>query len=138
MQFVDTNIFLRYLTQDDPHKAQACYQLFERAKRNEIALTTSEAVVAEVVFVLSAKRLYNLSHQDIRVRLYPLLSLPGLKLPSKRQLLHALDLYGDHPFLDFEDALSVATMERLKIAEIYSYDKDFDRLKGNTIIRIEP
>ena len=53
---------------------------------------------------------YNLSHSDIRVRLYPLLSLPGLKIPYKRQVLRALDLYSGNPTVDFEDALSVAAM----------------------------
>jgi predicted nucleic acid-binding protein len=137
MQFVDTNIFIRYLTKDDPQKAAACYHLFERAKRNEVELTTSEAVLAEIVFILSSKRLYNLARQDIRIRLYSLLSLPGLKLPNRRQYLRALELYSNNP-IDFEDALSVATMERQKIDEIYSYDKDFDRIKNSAIVRLEP
>ncbi len=33
MRFVDTNIFIRYLTNDDPRKAQACFDLFQRAKQ---------------------------------------------------------------------------------------------------------
>jgi predicted nucleic acid-binding protein len=36
MPFVDTNIFLRYLTKDDPDKAQACFELFKRAEANQI------------------------------------------------------------------------------------------------------
>ncbi|MBX2998081.1 MAG: hypothetical protein KF893_06175 [Caldilineaceae bacterium] len=36
--FVDTNFFLRYLTRDDPAKAEAYYQLLEKARKNEIAL----------------------------------------------------------------------------------------------------
>ena len=35
MRFVDTKIFIRHLTCDDPEKAQACYQLFLGAQRNE-------------------------------------------------------------------------------------------------------
>ncbi len=57
MVFIDTNIFIRFLTKDDPVKAAACYRLFEQAQRQEIELVTSEAVIAEVVFVLSSKRL---------------------------------------------------------------------------------
>jgi predicted nucleic acid-binding protein len=109
----------------------------ERAKLDDVNLTTSEAVIAEVVFVLTSKRLYNLSHQDVRIRLYPLLSLPGLKLSYKEQLLRALDLYSSNN-IDFEDALSIATMEHQAITEIYSYDEDFDRIQGSTIVRIEP
>ena len=38
----------------------------------------------------------------------------------------------------FEDALSVATMERQKIYELYSYDRDFDRIEDTEITRLEP
>lgn len=137
MQFVDTNIFIRYLTQDDPQKAETCFRLFERAKRNEVELTTSESVIAEVVFILSSKRLYNLSRQDIRIRLYPIFSLSGLKVPFRKQILRALDLYLLNN-IDFEDALSIAIMERQAISEIYSYDEDFDRIQGSAIQRILP
>lgn len=137
MYFVDTNIFIRYLTKDDAEKAAACFRLFEQAKQGIVQITTSESVLAEVVFILSSKRLYNLSRQDIRIRLYPLLTVAGLKLPRRQMYLRALDLYGNNA-VDFEDALSVAAMEQRKIAEIYSYDQDFDRMKDVAVRRIEP
>lgn len=137
MTFVDTNIFIRYLTRDDPEKASACYRLFEKAKLGQIELTTSESVIAEIVFILSSRRLYGLSHQDIRVRLYPIISLPGLKLTNRRQYLRALDLYSNNN-IDFEDAISIAAMERQKISLIYSYDEDLDQVKGCEVSRIEP
>jgi predicted nucleic acid-binding protein len=133
--FDDANIFIRHLTRDDPEKAQACFDLFRRAERNEINLTTSEAVIAEVVYVLSSKQLYNLPREHIRELLRPLLSLPGLKLPQRRMYLRALDLYAIYA-IDFEDALLVAQMERRKVTEVYSYDRDLDQVDGVT--RLEP
>ncbi len=135
MRFIDANIFLRHLTCDDPEKAEACFALFQRAERNEVALTTSEAVIAEVVHVLASRRLYNLPREEIRALLYPLLSIRGLKLPRRRTFLRALDLYAGST-LDYEDALAVAWMERQRIREIYSYDGRFDRAPG--IKRLEP
>ncbi len=136
MQFVDTNIFLRHLTGDDPKKAQACFQLFQKAERNEIQLTTSQVVIAEVVYVLSSsKQVYNLSREEIRSRLYPLLSMQGLKLTHRKMYLRALDLYATYP-LDFEDALIVAHMERQKIKEVFTYDRGFDRM--SSVKRLEP
>ena len=134
-QFVDTNIFLRHLTKDDPQKARACFELFKKAERDEVALTTSEAIIAEVVYVLSSKRTYNLSHDTIKKCLYPLLSLKGFKLPRQRVYLRALELYGSYK-MDFEDCLSLAHMERQQLKEIYSYDQDFDQVKN--VKRIEP
>jgi predicted nucleic acid-binding protein len=135
MRFVDTNIFIRHLTRDDPEKAQACYQLFLSAQRNEVALTTSEAVIAEVVYVLSSKQLYNLPREQIRALLYPLLTLRGFKLSGREIYLRALDVYASSD-LDFEDAIAVAHMERHQLSEIYSYDRHFDQMSGLT--RLEP
>ena len=137
MRFLDTNVILRYLTRDDESKADACYRLFQRVKQGEEELFTCEAIVAEVTYVLSSPRApYQLSHGEVRDRLLPVLTLRGLKLPQKRTCLRALDLYASSPFLDFEDALAVAHMEQRGVAEIVSYDKDFDRLTG--IRRTEP
>jgi len=135
MRFVDTSIFIRHLTRDDPEKAQACYQLFLSAQRNEVALTTSEAVIAEVVYVLSSKQLYNLPREQIRALLYPLLTLRGLKLSGREAYLRALDVYASSD-LDFEDAITVANMERHQLSEIYSYDRHFDQMSSLT--RLEP
>lgn len=135
MQFIDANVFIRHLTGDDPEKAQACLDLLQRAERKEITLTTSESVIAEVVYVLSSNELYDLPREEIRALLHPLLSLPGLRLTHRRMYLRALDLYAAYP-IDFEDAVVVAQMERQKITELYSYDRDFDHVAG--ITRLEP
>ena len=135
MQFIDANIFIRHLTNDVPDKAQACLELFQKAQRREVALTTSEAVIAEVVYVLSSKQLYHLPREEIRKLLYPLLSLSGLKLTHRKVYLRALDLYATYP-IDFEDAVLVAQMERQGVTELYSYDRDFERVPG--ITRLEP
>ena len=135
MQFVDTNIFLRYLTRDDPEKAQACLNLFQRAARGEITLFTTETIIAEIVYVLSSPRLYNLSREGIRQRLLPLLTLSGLRMPNRRVVLRALELYESEP-VDFEDALAVAHMAQQDIELIISYDRDFDRF--SQIARSEP
>lgn len=137
MKFVDTNIFIRYLTQDDPGKGAACLALFQRVQAGQEELHTSETVIAEIVYVLRSPRIgYRLTPDEIQVRLRPVLTLPGLKLPQKRACLRALDLAVQYPALDFEDVLAVAHMEYAKLAEVLSYDTGFDRVQG--IARREP
>lgn len=138
MTFLDTNIFLRFLTRDEPHKAEACRALFQRLDRRAEQATTSEAVLAEVVYVLSARSGvgYGLAPAEVAGRLKPLLSVAGLRLAHKRWLNRALDLYAAQPFLDFEDALSLAHMERQGLTVATSYDRDFDKIPGVT--RQEP
>ena len=135
MMFLDANIILRYLTRDDPVKAERCFNLLKKADRGEIELITSEAVIAEVVYVLSSPKVYAVSRERIRSLLIPIISLRGLKLSSRKLYLRALDLYAALA-IDFEDALAVAHMERHGISQTLSYDAHFDRVAG--IERCEP
>lgn len=135
MMFLDANIFIRYLTRDDPTKVQACLELLQRVQAGEQA-TTSEVILAEVAYVLSSPRLYKLSHADVSARLRPLLLLRGLQFPNKRRVLRALDLYGTHPQLDFEDCLTAAQIEQQGIDTLIRYDRGFDRLA--VVKRLEP
>ena len=135
MQFIDSNVFLRFLTKDDPVEAERVKALLQQAERGEVELLTSETAIAELVFVLSSPRLYKLSRGAVRTVLLPVVSLEGLKLPNRSVFVRALDLYATTP-MNFVDALAVAQMERRKVTEIYSYDEHFDRVAG--IKRIQP
>ena len=135
MEFLDTNIFLRFLTGDDPDRSASASALFERVELAELTVTTSESVVVEIVQVLSSKVLYNAPRSEIRHQLRKVLSLPGLVLPHKRSYLRALDIYSATN-LDFVDAISTAHVERAHAGRIISYDRDFDRIEG--IVRAEP
>lgn len=134
-KFVDTNIFIRFLTDDDKIKAKSCFDLFQKANKKEILLTTSESVLAEVVYILSSKQLYNLEAEYICQILSPIIEIKGLKFASKKFFKKALRIYAEFN-IDFEDALSVSHMYYTGIKEIYSFDKDFD--KFDEIKRLEP
>jgi predicted nucleic acid-binding protein len=140
MTFIDTNIFLRYLARPatplDEQKYQACARLFQRVQAGEEEITTTEAVIAEVVYVLTSPRQYGLSADDSAARLRPILTLRRFTLPHKRAYLRALDLFATTRGLDFEDALVVAHLERQRLTDLYSYDTDFDQF--STVVRLEP
>ena len=137
MKFLDTNIIIRFLTRDDEEKAEACYQLLQRASRGVETLLTCEAIITEVVYVLSSKRApYKLTHDEIRSRLTPIIAIRGLRLPQKHIYINALNIYAEHRSFDFEDALAIAHMQHEGITEIISYDRDFDLVPD--IQRVEP
>ena len=136
LPFLDTNIVIRYLTQDDPDQSARAKALLDQVEAGTLQVTTSETVLGELVFVLSSKRLYNLPREEIRAYLAAFLGLKGLRLPNKRMYLRALELYATIPRLDFADALHVAEMERRKLTTIISFDEDFDDIEG--ITRREP
>ena len=135
MEYLDTNVILRYLTQDDPRQAEQARLFLEQVEAGATTVTTSEAVIVEVVYVLSSRALYNLPRPEIKTHLTNIISLRGLKLPNKRTYLKALDLYAGTS-MDFVDALNVAHMERSGIGTIVSFDRDYDGIAG--IHRREP
>ena len=85
MIFLDANIFLRYLIEPDGPDNLARHDisaaLFEAIELGDESATTSEAVLAEVAYILTSKRQYNLPTVEIAAYLAPIIRLPGLSLP---------------------------------------------------------
>ncbi len=136
IKFVDTNMFLRYFTNDDEKKAQKVRLLFERVSANEEILFTSESVIAEIVYILSSKNLpYKVPREKIRELILSIIRLRSMRLENKDIIIMALDIYSASS-IDFEDTVSIAFMETRNIEKIYSYDTDFEKFKK--IERIEP
>lgn len=132
LQFLDTNIFIRHLRQDDPVLSPKATAIFSRIEQAEIRVRTSDTVIFETVFTL--QRTYKLPKDLIADALLPLIELPALILPGKTVYPGAFALYRTAP-LGFADCYHVALMQRLGIAEIFSFDTDFDRVPG--IVRKE-
>jgi uncharacterized protein len=133
--FVDADVIVRLLTGDDLRKQSQSAALFERVDRGEIALRTPVTTIADVVYVLSSPRLYNVARPAIVEMLTVLLRLPDFQVDNKTQVMAALDLFSSTR-VDFGDALIAAGMLLSSTPTLYSYDKDFDRLEG--VARVEP
>jgi predicted nucleic acid-binding protein len=142
MIFLDANYVLRYLVQPDSLANQLRHDtasaLFEAIARGDEVATTSEAVLAEVAFVLSSKRQYGLPAVTVAAYLGPILRLSGLKLPRgrKRLYLRALDLWVDRPKLGFVDALTAAMIEHTEV-RLATFDSDFSALANISIWRAQ-
>jgi predicted nucleic acid-binding protein len=131
MIFLDANIFLRALIQSsDPvirqmHELAAA--LLRQAERGEVEVTTSDAVIAEVAFILTSKTHYQLPVGDAAARIATLLRLRGMKLRDKRVVLRALDLWAAYPRLGFVDALTASYAQQPGVV-LATFDSDFDQI----------
>jgi predicted nucleic acid-binding protein len=134
-EFVDTDVFIRLITGDDPVKQAAAEVLFQQVEARVLTLRAPDTVIADAVFVLTSPRLYALPRTLIREKLAHLVGLPGFLVHNRRLLLRAPDTFATTN-LDFGDAMIVATMERRGATTLYSYDHDFDRMPS--ISRREP
>jgi predicted nucleic acid-binding protein len=127
LPFLDTNVFLRHLRQDDPVLSAKATAIFRRIEQDELRVHTSEIVVFETVFTL--QRLYKHSKDRIADAVLPLLELKGIVLPRKRIYRKVFALYRETS-LGFADCYHVAFVEQLQTSEILSFDTDFDRIPG--------
>ena len=128
---IDSNVFLRYLTWDDPEKAERCKELFKRLEFGTETAILSEITLAEVVWTL--QKFFKLEKSSIRDILNSILNFKGLRIQNKEVILRALDIYANHN-VDFPDAYISELSKELK-AKVYSYDKDISKLGAK---RTEP
>ena len=132
---IDTNLFIRALTNDHPTRSVAAGAFLRRIERGEITVEAPVTAIADAVFVLASPRLYNLPRPQVQALLTTLVRLPHLRIASRQMVLRALVLFG-HTTLDFGDCCLVAHLQEAGGTEIYSFDRDFDRIAG--ITRREP
>jgi len=127
--FLDTNIYLRHLRQDHAVHSPKASAIFAQIEQGQLRLRTSDTVAFEVVFTL--ERTYKQPRPLIAQGLLSLLDLPGVILPGKRRYHRVFDLYVNQG-LPFADAFHAVLMDSLGIREIFSFDRDFDRIPGVT------
>ena len=124
--FVDTNVFLRFLTNDDPAKAKRAEALFKKAVKGAVELRTSLLVVAEMVWTLES--FYALEKQDVADKVAVILNTPNLACPEARVIRQALDLYVQQN-IDFIDAYHACFLKSEGLDRIATFDrKHFGRV----------
>lgn len=132
-KFIDTNIFLRYLTKDDPSRYDKCREIFKNAIEGKITIATSGMVIAELIWTLLSY--YKVPKADVVEKISIIVSTKNLYIPDKDIIADALVLYS-RKNIDYIDAYNAVFMKNHGVDEIYSYDGDFDAIEG--IKRAEP
>jgi len=131
--FIDSNIFLRYLLQDNKKMYQECLHFFNCSKKSGKNIYTSSIIFTEVYWVLL--KVYCLPKKEIILFLQSVLSFKTLRFTEFFNLSLALNLLSKHN-VKFIDCLISAHSDIQKgIMALVSYDRDFDKLG---IKRLEP
>ena len=133
MIFVDASVFLRYLVQpvtpQDQISERQAAALFALVDTGAVEVTTSEAILAEVAFILTSPRHYGAPRSVAAAGLKALLRPRGCRMPAKELALRALDLWVAHPVLSFPDALGAASSS-LRGYELATFDIALSRTPG--------
>ena len=118
--FVDTNVFLRYLTNDVPKQADAVEHLLRRAGAGEVVLVTGILVIAEIVWTLES--FYKLSRVDIQEKVRAIINTPGLEVYERIVISQAVSDYVDRN-VDFVDAYNASWMLAQGIRSVRTFDR---------------
>lgn len=125
--FADTNLFLRFLTDDVPAQADAVEVLLQRAAKGKVNLVTTSMVIAEIVWTLES--FYDMDKKEIQEMVLGILNTNGLDVIDSDLILQAIVPYADKN-VDFIDAFNAAWMVKNDVDKIYTFDqKHFSRFE---------
>ena len=131
--FVDTNLFIRYLTEDDPVQTDAVESLFIKVKEGKETVQTSVLVIVEIGWVLES--IFKKSRDEIKEMIQKIINTQNLMVENRDILLQGLEIYSQKN-IDFVDAYHAVFLKSTGEKIIYSFDQDFDKIEW--IERREP
>lgn len=126
MTGLDTNVLVRYLTQDDPNQAE----ITNREIQNGLSFFITSIVMCELVWVLETA--YKYSRQEIISALDQILLTYQFKFENKNLLQLALDNYRSEKG-DFSDHLIAQIGKQAGCTETLTFDKE---LRANSSFRV--
>lgn len=124
--FVDTNVFLRFLTVDDGDHHEKAYRLFESAARGERSLVTGPPVLFELAWTLRSA--YKVPSARVLEILSAVFATPGLTLTDAPLVAEALSLAAETES-DFADAYIAASCRQAGRSGVATFNsKDLTKL----------
>ena len=132
--FVDTNILLRHLLGDNERHSAASTRLLGEVASGSRRVMLSATVIFETVYMLTKH--YGLDRVAVARELRSILEFEAVILPDKVSVFTAFDLFTTYRQLSFADCYHAALAIAHCNSEIYTFDKDFDRVAELT--RLEP
>jgi predicted nucleic-acid-binding protein len=127
MIFLDANILIRILVEDDEILTKKAKELFKKILKNKQKCLIEDSVVAEILWVCTSKKLYNQPKEEVAARLIALLSPENIFHPYKASLIFALDKYSQLN-LDFVDCLAISYQQTGVVGQILTFDKQIKKL----------
>lgn len=124
--FVDSNVFLRFVTTDDEGQHKKAAELLRKARGGKIALVTGPPVFFEIAWTLRAA--YDYPREATLQLLRSLMAMPGLTVLDQEIVADALDLAQERA-QDFADAYIAISARRAGAEAIATFNRrHFEKL----------
>ena len=124
---VDTNVLVRYLTQDDPVQAAQATTLIEHRLNDDEPGFISVVAMAETVWVL--RRFYRFGSEQIVGAIERMLGAATLVVENEREVFTAMIALKEGRG-EFGDALIGALSARAGCSRVLTFDRQALRLPG--------
>ena len=121
MKAIDTNILIRFLTDDGPEQSKLVTGLFKKTEEENEKLVVSSAVILEIIWVLEAN--YRTPKPKVITALDKIRGLEFLYFPNSRSLGKLIDISSEYPSLDLSDLFIALLAEEYGAKSIISFDK---------------
>jgi predicted nucleic acid-binding protein len=132
--FIDTNIILRFLLDDQPDHTDKIEALLQEASVGKVNLWSHDAAFIEAAFVLERRK--GIAREQIADWFDSLIAGSLLTLTGEGILEEVLKLYVRYTRLSIVDCYFAVLAKRSTSGTIVSFDQGFDRVPDLT--RIEP
>ena len=124
---LDTNVLVRYLTQDDPQQSRRATQVFDHQLTTAEPGFLSVVTMAETVWVLD--RAYHLTHRQIAAALERMLQTDVLMIENEQEVFSAMIALKQQRGT-FADALISALGTKAGCKHTLTFDRQALRLAG--------
>lgn len=121
----DTNILVRYLTQDDEVQSKIAEELLDKHSNETIFI--NNIAICELIWVL--ERGYKYSKEQITTVIRQILSTQEFTFERQDLLWIALEQYSQNKG-DFSDALIAEINQTYNCSTTFTFDKRASQLKG--------
>ena len=122
--FVDANVFLRFLLDDDQRQASQAEVLFTDAKAGKVDLLCGPPVLFEMAWTLRST--YGHGRVKVLETLQSLMAMSGIRFLDRDLIESALQIAEAHQ-MEFADAYIAASAQKHKAALATFNTKDFKR-----------
>jgi len=129
---IDTNVLVRFLTQDDPDQAAAA-SAFMRGLTQAAPGFICREVMLELVWVL--ERAYGFGRADVTAALEGLLAAVEIEVEAADDVGTAVFLYRDEGF-GFADLMIAAAARRAGATSLVTFDRKAARLPGVDLLPV--
>ena len=133
MATLDTNVLVRWLTNDDAKQCAIVARLFDEATNKGERLFVTVTVMLEVEWVLRAR--YQYDKRNVTTALNALLDVTELEFQTEPALEQALWLFKQTGSRDFADCLHIALASLTGQGPLLTFDERASKIKGAKLLR---